>query len=209
MLIDQMTELEKDILRELMNIILAKAGDSFAKISRQEVLINVPALYEIDKKTALKELFENTNIEVIVQSEIKGDIYAHTLIFFSDEQIDLFEAVCLKEGPVMKSMRESLLLEISNIVTGTLVSYLADILKINIYGSVPNAPIYRESINAEELLLDLDLTRPVLFTVNTIFQTSHHQIDMPMVLMFDVPNLEKVLGLVRKINKEEYKLLRN
>ncbi|ELR69712.1 hypothetical protein C900_04689 [Fulvivirga imtechensis AK7] len=207
MLYDQMTQLEKDILQELMNIILAKAADSFARISKEEVLINVPKLYEADKESALEELFNDNRIEVIIQSEVKGDIYAHTLILFSDKQIRMFEAACLKTTTVTNKMRESLLLEISNIVTGTLVTHLADILKINIYGSVPSAPIYRTAVTENDLVLDLDLTRPVLFTVNTIFKSSHQQVDMSMVLIFDIPNLEKVMNLIRKINKREFKLL--
>lgn len=207
MFYDQMTQLEKDILQELMNIILAKAADSFARISKEEVLINVPKLYEADKESALEELFNDHKIEVIIQSEVKGDIYAHTLILFSAKQIRMFEAACLKADTVTPKMRESLLLEISNIVTGTLVTHLADILRINIYGSVPSAPIYRRAVTENDLLLDLDLTRPVLFTVNTIFKSSHKQVDMSMVLIFDIPNLEKVMNLIRKINKREFKLL--
>ncbi|UII33334.1 chemotaxis protein CheC [Fulvivirga ulvae] len=203
-----MTDLEKDILRELMNIILAKAGDSFAKLSKEEVIINVPSLYAVDKETALKELFDDREVEIIIQSEIKGDIYAHSLIIFSKRQIQMFERACLNTENVTKSMRESLLLEISNIVTGTLVSYLADILNINIYGCVPSAPVYRDTIREEELLLDLDLTRPVLFTVNTVFKASRNHADIPMILIFDVPNLEKIVEMVRRINRHEFILLK-
>lgn len=206
---ETMTDLEKDILRELMNIILAKAGDSFAKISKEEVIINVPNLYAVDKETALKELFDDKEVEIVIQSEIKGDIYAHSLIVFSKRQIQMFEKACLTTNNITKSMRESLLLEISNIVTGTLVSYLADILNINIYGCVPSAPVYRNTIREEDLLLDLDLTRPVLFTVNTVFKASHNNADIPMILIFDVPNLEKVIERVRKINQHEFILLKN
>ena len=202
-----MTELEKDILKELLNIILTKAGDSFAKISKEEVLISVPDLYMADKKSALKEIYRDYNVEVIVQSEIKGDLYAQTLILLSEQQLELLEQVCMK-GMVNKKMRESLLLEISNIVTGTLVSYLADMLKINIYGSVPTGPIYKKSVIEEELLLDLDVTRSILLTINTVFKTSKNQLDLPMVLIFDVPNLNKLLELIRDINKEGFRLFK-
>lgn len=202
------SELEKDILKELMNIILAKAGDSFAKISKEPVIINVPDLHMVNKETALTELFDNREIEVIVQSEIKGDIYAHSLIIFSQDQINLFENACLRNLKITKAIRESLLLEISNIVTGTLVSHIADILNFNIYGSVPNAPVYKENLKEKDLLLDLDLTRPVLFTVNALFQTSENKVSIPLILIFDVPNLEKVIERVRKINKDEFRLFK-
>lgn len=207
MLLDQMTDLEKDILRELMNIIMAKAGDSFAKLSKQEVFISVPRLLEIKKETALAEMFQSEQVEVIIQSEIKGDLYAHTLLFFSADDISLFEAVCFRGKHVNEAMKQSLLLEISNILTGTIVSYLADILKVNIYGSVPSDPIYRESVKEEQLLLDLDLSRPVLFTINTSFCSEQSHTNMTMVFILDEPNFRKVLETVRTMNKKELKFL--
>ncbi|MEX2336565.1 MAG: chemotaxis protein CheC [Fulvivirga sp.] len=203
-----MTDLERDILKELMNIILAKAGDSFAKISKEEVLISVPELHMATKTSAITDILSNKNIEVIIQSEVKGDLYAHTLIFFSKIQIEMLERVCLKGDLITIKMRESLLLEISNIVTGTIVSHLADILKLNIYGSVPIAPIYKKSIDERELLLDLDVTRPVLLTVNTVFKTSDCTMDMPMAFILDIPNLTNLLMKIRSINKDNFSLLK-
>lgn len=208
MLLHNMTSLEKDILKELMNIILAKAADSFAKISKEEVLINVPELKEAESKTALEELLIQNNVEVLIQSEIKGDIYAHTLLLFSDEHMDKVESVFFKRIQPSKKMRESLLLEWSNILTGTMVTHLANFLKVNIYGSVPMQPIYRDYLKGDELLLDLDVSRPVLFTVNALFMPSESQISLPMILIFDIPNMEKVLNLIREINKDDFRLLK-
>ncbi|UII21785.1 chemotaxis protein CheC [Fulvivirga ligni] len=208
MLLHNMTSLEKDILKELMNIILAKAADSFAKISKEEVLINVPELKEAESKTALEELLIQNNVEVIIQSEVKGDIYAHTLLLFSDEHMSKVESIFFKRIQPSKKMRESLLLEWSNILTGTMVTHLANFLKVNIYGSVPMQPIYRDSLKGNELLLDLDVTRPVLFTVNALFMPSESQISLPMILIFDIPNMEKILHLIREINKDDFRLLK-
>lgn len=197
----KMTEIEKDILTELLNICITKAADSFASISGEDVLIQVPEIVLMKEGTALKELITKEDVEMLVQSEIKGDIYGQTLLLFSPGQVnDLNKILVEKIDSRDRYLKESLLLEISNILTGTLVTYMANILKINMYGSVPNAPIHRKKLTPDHLLLDMDMSRPILVTVNTHFIKSKNSIKMPMMLIFDVANLQKLIDIIRKIN---------
>ncbi|MGK7390909.1 MAG: chemotaxis protein CheC [Candidatus Cyclobacteriaceae bacterium M2_1C_046] len=195
-----MNDLEKDILTEIFNISLAKAADSFAKISNEEILINVPHITFMKEETALSSLIQDQNIFAIVQSEIKGDIYGQTLLLFSQRQIIELVNVALKTDVKDSVLQNSLILEISNILTGTLVTQLANILKLNIYGSVPNEPIDRSSLKAENLILDLDISRSILVTINTLFIKRQNSIDLPLMLIFDIPNFNKILDTIRKVN---------
>jgi chemotaxis protein CheC len=205
----EMTAIEKDILTELLNICLSKAADSFARISGQDVLIKVPEIILMEKDTALKELISKQDVEMLVQSEIKGDIYGQTLLLFSPVQVEELNKTLVKKiDPGDKYLKESLLLEISNILTGTLVTYLASILKLNMYGSVPNAPIYRKNITPDQLLLDMDMSRSILVTVNTLFIKSNNSVNLPMMLIFDIVNLQKLLDVIGKINLQDKVLTR-
>jgi chemotaxis protein CheC len=205
----EMTAIEKDILTELLNICLSKAADSFARISGQDVLIKVPEIILMEKDTALKELISKQDVEMLVQSEIKGDIYGQTLLLFSPVQVEeLNKALVKKIDPGDKYLKESLLLEISNILTGTLVTYLASILKLNMYGSVPNAPIYRKNITPDQLLLDMDMSRSISVTVNTLFIKSNNSVNLPMMLIFDIVNLQKLLDIIGKTNLQDKVLTR-
>jgi chemotaxis protein CheC len=205
----KMTAIEKDILTELLNICLSKAADSFARISGQDVLIKVPEIILMEKDTALKELISKQDVEMLVQSEIKGDIYGQTLLLFSPVQVEELNKTLVKKiDPGDKYLKESLLLEISNILTGTLVTYLASILKLNMYGSVPNAPIYRKNITPDQLLLDMDMSRSILVTVNTLCIKSNNSVNLPMMLIFDIVNLQKLLDIIGKINLQDKVLTR-
>lgn len=195
-----MNDLEKDILTEIFNISLAKAADSFAKISNEEVLINVPDISFVKEETALGALIQDQNIFSIVQSEIKGDIYGQTLLLFSHKQIDELSHVALNNKYKDSALKSSLILEISNILTGTLVTQLANILKLNIYGSVPNEPIDRSNLKTETLILDLDISRSILVTINTLFIKRQNSIDLPLMLIFDIPNFNKIIEIIRKVN---------
>lgn len=205
-----MNELEKDILTELLNICMAKAADSFALISGEDVLIKVPEIVLVEEETGLNDFITNKDVEIIIQSEIKGDIYGQTLLLFSPAQVvDLNNIVIKKINPEDKYLKESLLLEISNILTGTLVTCLANMLKINMYGSVPNAPVYRKNITPENLILDINMSRSILVTINTLFMKSKNSVNLPMMLIFDIPNLKNLLNIIRKINLKDNILTRD
>src|SRR5688572_15645143 len=114
----QVSELEKDIIKEILNIGLARAADSFAVIAKDVVLLKVPDLQLTDPKEILKLVADYENTHVIIQSDIKGDFNGSTLMLFSDAQIERLSEVCLNikmpyEGK-LNDMQESLLLEISN-----------------------------------------------------------------------------------------------
>lgn len=205
----KMNSIERDILTEILNICLAKAADSFAKISREDVLIKVPDILLIQEPSGLQDLFNRDDIEVLVQSEIKGDIHGQTLLLFSSHQVEALKNILIDPlDPMDQKLKNSLLLEISNILTGTLVTYMANILKLNMYGSVPNTPITRKEISPDQLIIDVDISRPILVTINTLFIESKSKINLPLMLIFDVDNLNKVLDIIRKMNGDNKILIK-
>ncbi|WP_237717859.1 chemotaxis protein CheC [Pontibacter sp. BAB1700] len=116
------TELEKDIIKEILNIGLARAADSFAVIAKDKVMLKVPDVQLIEVKDLISLIAKYEDTHFIIQSDIKGDFNGATLMLFSEEHISLLSSVCLSMLNVQKGelsvMQESLLLEISNIITG-------------------------------------------------------------------------------------------
>ena len=140
-----MTDLERDIIREILNIGLARAADSFAVIAQERVLLEVPNIDLLMSDDILLKVREYQSRHVVIQSDIRGDFNGTTLMFFSGQHVQRLSRVCLRmqtaaESLEVNELQESLLLEISNIITGALVTQLANILKANIYGAPPVAP---------------------------------------------------------------------
>jgi chemotaxis protein CheC len=205
------TELEKDIIKEILNIGLARAADSFAAIAKDKVLLKVPdvQLIEVKELISLVTRYEDTHI--IIQSDIKGDFNGATLMLFSDDHIALLSEVCLSMLDVRKGelsvMQESLLLEISNIITGALVTQLANILKSNIYGSPPKAPKSHIANSLKDILVQHPLFQPLVFTVITKFQHNSKDVELPLLLFFDTTTLLKILDIIRSFNYDKNNML--
>lgn len=197
----QITELERDIIKEILNIGLARAADSFAAIAQDKVLLKVPDIQLIEVKELLSLVSRYEDTHVIIQSDIKGDFNGATLMLFSDDHVVRLSEVCLGMLEVMDGelsvMQESLLLEISNIITGALVTQLANILKSHIYGSPPKAPKNHIADSLKDILVHHPLFQPLVFTVITRFTHNSKSVELPLLLFFDTKTFLKILEIIR------------
>ena len=206
MMVPHITELERDIIKEILNIGLARAADSFAAIARDQVLLKVPDIKLIDIKELLQFVDQYIDTHRIIQSDIKGDFNGATLMLFSDDHIARLSEVCLSMLKVQKGelsvMQESLLLEISNIITGALVTQLANILKADIYGSPPKSPKNHVADSLKDILVNHPMFKPIVFTVITRFTQNHRSVELPLLLFFDAKTLVKMLDIIRTFDLE-------
>ncbi len=196
-----MTDLERDIIREILNIGLARAADSFAAIAQEKVLLEVPSLELVRGRDILELVRKYQAGHVGIQSDIKGDFNGTTLMFFSGQHVQRLSRVCLRQNVAetveLNEMQESLLLEISNIITGALVTQLANILKAKIYGAPPTAPKGDITRALDNLLVSHPLMQPLIFSVITQFSDQNSNVELPLMLFFDRETFAKVLTIIR------------
>ena len=196
-----MTELERDIIREILNIGLARAADSFAVIAQERVLLEVPSIDLLMSNDILSKVREYQARHVPIQSDIRGDFNGTTLMFFSGQHVQRLSRVCLRmqtsaESLEVNELQESLLLEISNIITGALVTQLANILKANIYGAPPVAPHGDIAESMQNLVPEQQL-QPLIFSVITQFSDRDNMVELPLMLFFDRVTFGKILDIIR------------
>jgi len=195
-----MTDLERDIIREILNIGLARAADSFAVIAQEKVLLEVPNIDLLMSEDILRKVREYQSRHVAIQSDIRGDFNGTTLMFFSGQHVQRLSRVCLRmqteETLNLNELQESLLLEISNIITGALVTQLANILKANIYGAPPTAPGGDVAATIQNLMPQAQM-QPLIFSVITQFSDKDNSVELPLMLFFDRVTFAKILEIIR------------
>ena len=195
-----MSDLERDIIREILNIGLARAADSFAVIAQERVLLEVPNIDLLMSDDILRKVREYQAKHVPIQSDIRGDFNGTTLMFFSGQHVQRLSRVCLRmqtdESLNVNELQESLLLEISNIITGALVTQLANILKANIYGAPPTAP-HGDVAETMQSLLPEQMLQPLIFSVITQFSDKDNMVELPLLLFFDRVTFIKILEIIR------------
>ena len=196
-----MTDLDKDMIRQMLNIASARPADSFAAIAQETVLLEVPNLDIMPVRHLLDKVHDYQRGDAVIQCHIKGDFNGTTLMFFSGQHVQRLSRVCLRmsvpESTDINEMQESLLLEISNIITGALVTQLANILKARIYGAPPLAPKGELTEALGNLMLHKPMVQPLIFSVITQFSDKENSVELPLLLFFDQPTFEKILEIIR------------
>ena len=196
-----MSELERDIIREILNIGLARAADSFAVIAQERVMLEVPNLDLLPSSNIIERVREYQTKYVAIQSDIRGDFNGSTFMFFSGQHVQRLSKVCLRmqvtDSLQLNELQESLLLEISNIITGALVTQLANILKANIYGAPPQVPAGDLGAALHALMPDKEALQPLIFSVITQFSDKDNSVELPLMLFFDRATFVKILDIIR------------
>lgn len=201
------TAVEKDTIREILNIGLARAADSFALIAQGRVLLSIPDVQLVEVPQMLEMVHRYGKDHFLVQSDIRGDFNGATLLAFAAGHIQRLTEVCLHmKAPIsldLSEMQRSLLLEVSNILTGALVTQLANLLRVSVYGAPPTTPGTDLAASLHALIeASSKGVQPLVFTVITQFQDSTRHIELPLLLFFDRPTFDR---MVQVIESEEFK----
>lgn len=204
-----LNELEKDLFREIANIGLSKAADSLAVLSKEKVLLSVPDIHIANPDELIEIIAEKEDENaMIVQSDIRGEVEGKSLLLFSEAQVNKFITATLADigevGPGSQELRDSVLLEISNIVTGSIITQFANIFDLKIYSSVPKGPDYSLVKSIKNILKELPAFQPLIFTIKTRFLNSGKFVELPLLIVLDTDTMLKLLGIIRQRNKHKF-----
>lgn len=135
------TSIELDVAKEVVNIGLSRAADSFSSILKQKALF-------LDHRVCIEKIIElnhminkqDTDLYSLI-TEIRGQMNGVCFLLFTQEEADLLKRACLPESmhspEHMKEMGDALLLEIDNMISAAVVTEFANVMDLMIYGDVP------------------------------------------------------------------------
>jgi chemotaxis protein CheC len=205
-------ELEKDVLREIISIGLARAADSFANFSKGGVLLDVPDIKIIEPKVLPEVIDEYEAIYFVIRSCIAGDLTGKTFLLFTSENIEKIAEVCLDEDNLRaaesQKQQDDMLLEISHIITKALTTQLSHILKVKLNADDPVALFANEASSIRQILEDLPEYQPFVITIKTQFRNLVKAVELPMLVVFDSISVSSLLRIIRRDNLYDYKLLK-
>ena len=207
---ENLTELEKDILKEMFSFGLAKSADSLSVISKEVVYLNIPAIEILDLNDVTLYVRGLSPQVSVIRSTIAGNLHGETMLVFTKEQGDRLARICIGdplefEGNYL-ALKHSLLLELGNILTGTLVTQIANILELDIIGSPPELLKGSKRYNFDLEFENFNASKPLVLTVNTEFQNSKTVIQMPFFIIFEMETIEHILSIIRKKHQGDEKI---
>jgi chemotaxis protein CheC len=159
-------ELEQDALTELVNIGVSRAAAALRKMVGQHVLLSVPSVEVVSRKTATVLIAQRESDDLVaVSQDFAGAISGRALLIFPlANSLELVRAVVSDhvEAGDLADMEQEALAEIGNVILNSCLATMANLLQESLNISLPK--VRRGSgVHLFELIDQTGDGGPVLF----------------------------------------------
>jgi chemotaxis protein CheC len=145
----KLNALELDALTEIFNHGVGQAARSLSELAGEEVRLSVPKVQEVAKREITDRMTaQGGNRICAVRQGFTGLINTEALLMFPVEQsLQLVQMMVGDAVPLeqLSEMEQESLAEIGNILLNSVVSSVADMLKIEFEGSLPQVELGQSS----------------------------------------------------------------
>jgi chemotaxis protein CheC len=191
-----LTDLERDALREVSNIAMARAASSLRQMVEHEVLLSVPAVEIVSQETAAQIVGNPDNASVVaVRQDFSGAFSGRALLIFPEaNSLELVRAVVGRHLPLedIVDLEDEALAETGNIILNSWVATVSNLLRRTLKMSLPMV-IRGDSRHMFQSVADQG--NLVLF-LRIRFEISKKEIRGYVALMMDVPSIEELRSLI-------------
>jgi chemotaxis protein CheC len=191
-----LTDLERDALREVSNIAMARAASSLRQMVEHEVLLSVPTVEIVSQETAAQIVGNPDNASVVaVRQDFSGAFSGRALLIFPEaNSLELVRAVVGRHLPLedIVDLEDEALAETGNIILNSWVATVSNLLKRTLKMSLPMV-IRGDSRHMFQSVADQG--NLVLF-LRIRFEISKKEIRGYVALMMDVPSIEELRSLI-------------
>lgn len=201
-----LTQVELDITREIINIGIAKAADSFSFFINDKVMIRLLELkINFEHNFPLSRKYptdKNYLLTTVVKGELKGESY----LLFNEEEVNKIVEANLPKSIMdnlaeREKMTEAFLLEIDNIITASVITQFSNIFQRKIYGDVPGLNILAGNEINKFLSENHNKELNVIY-FNARFITNEIEIDPEFIWLMD----DSFFDEVKKVVSDEKKM---
>ena len=196
-----LTDFQHDALKEVGNIGIGQATTSLSQMVNKRVDISLPDL----KLIPLVEVPQLVTAEAPVVGivlELKDDAKGYLLLLLSHDSAKLLIKLILgdvQEEEAFDEMEQSVLMELGNILTGTYVSALSNLLGISLGLSPPlqTYDIAEAIVNQIVIFMSQDVDDVLL--LNTEFSVDEEKIDGKILVFTDAESLKLILDSINRL----------
>lgn len=140
--VKRLSEVQLDALKEVANIGSGHAATALSKLLGKKIMIRVPKIITGTLNEILSETTDSNDVIASVFLNFLGDLTGRTLILFPYAEIQDIFGLLIPEKPDNPSeFKESLLKEVSNILSCSYMNALGELLGLTITPTVPGISI--------------------------------------------------------------------
>jgi chemotaxis protein CheC len=200
---DQLSEWERDALKEMANIGSGHAASAMSRLLDRNIIIHAPRILSGVLHCLASQLYETHAHVAAVLLNFSGDITGKALIAFRQKAVEkLLDMLLASNNSTDKAVYDSLVKEIANILFCSYLNALGDLLNFTIIPSVPTMVAkldYELPANTSLPWLNSD---EMTFGIETeFFFTEENQLFK--ALLFIVPDAASVRSILQALKVPE------
>ena len=197
-----LSNLERDALKECVNIGAGHAATALAGWTQEKVSIWVPKLELVPVEAAPAAVGKSDEVMSAVVMKMGGDVSGTILLMFPTQSALLLSSLLLKTGQTKEAMGEnenSALREAGNILSGHALNALSQFLGFRLLQSVPETSSDMVGAMMNEILVHfLREKHENVLVLSVSFQISGHEIIGSLFFLFDPSSTRVILDSLRK-----------
>jgi chemotaxis protein CheC len=186
----KLDELALDALTEIFNHGVGQAANSLSELAGEEVRLSVPRVEELAKRSIVDQMDKRgANRICAVRQGYTGAISTEALLMFPFEQsLQLVQMMVGDDVPLeqLSEMEQESLAEIGNILLNAVLSSVADMLQIELEGSLPQVEL---GLSSTVLCPSGDFDSTIL-SLQINFEIASRQIQGYLVFLLDLASSE-------------------
>lgn len=194
----QFDEIEYDALKEIFNIGIGHAADSFSQMIGSPVLLSVPALELLFGDGAIQQLRTlDSGLGSMITQRFEGGFTADgVLVFPGERSLELVRLMVGTEVPIseMRELEQDALVEVGNILFNSSISVISDMIGESFQCSMPRF----ESGHIGQFLTDFHESNECLLLMNIAFTVEQVQVQGFVMFLMKIDSVEIFIKAVKR-----------
>jgi chemotaxis protein CheC len=193
-----LSTVELDALAEVFNIGVGQAADALSQLAGSPVRLNVPVVAMVSKQGISDDLMRQGAERICaVRQEFSGVLNTEAVLMFPVQQsLQLVQMMVGGDVPLEQfgEMEQEALAEVGNILLNSVVSGIADVLRLQFEGSLPHV----ELGPVKDVLIGGGELQEVVLSLQIDFAVDALEIQGYLVFLLDVESVTALQVTVRR-----------
>ena len=198
-----LSSIEQDALKEVANVGVGNAATALSKMIGKVVDINIPSAEFVPIPKFGEKAGGAETVVYCLHVGLDGGMGGDALFFFKKEEaLKLSDLLLGKESGASKELDEmgkSALGEMSNIVVGSYISSIANMLKMEILLKPPNTAEDMLQSIVDAILIKLSRSADEMLLISTELNIGDEKIDGVFTILFDYDSLGILLAKLKEV----------
>lgn len=186
----------EDYLKNAFESGYSNAASSFSKMSREKIYFNnfQFGFHKLDSKfSSERPLLRRNGENILITTDIFGDVTGKSYLFLNDKEFELLTNAIPQSRDPKINLKEEFAKEVDNILSASVITKLANELKVKMYGDIPIL-VGKVRGNIEDIIFEdfSDATDEIY--INSIFFSFENQpVINPYFIWVVNSNVQRIL----------------